>query len=545
MELGSEAVDHRRTRRDLLHLRFIRTAKHNWFSFGMADSSGKELTYGQALVGSLLLGKWMRRHCAPSEKIGLLLPNTVGGALANVATLIAGNIPVNLNYTAGKDAMASAIGQCGIRTILTSKLFLAKAKLEPVDGMIYLEDVLRQFTSTQKIFTAAAAFLLPTRLIESFANREKRGPDSLATVIFSSGSTGTPKGVMLSHHSLISNIEAVAQVFWINKTDRIVGVLPFFHSFGFTHTLWFPLVTGAGAVYHPNPMDAKSIGELIRKYRGTLLLTTPTFCAGYTRKCSAEEFASLRYVLVGAEKLREPIAHAFREKFGLTPLEGYGATEMSPVIAVNVPNHEEPTNRQTGGKPGTVGHPVPGVTVDVVDPDTGERLPAGKEGLLLVKGPNRMLGYLGQPEKTAEVMQNGWYITGDIGCLDDDGFIRITDRLSRFSKIAGEMVPHLKIEEAIQAILGDFACAVTAVPDDQKGERLVVLYTRPDLIPPELWRRLSETDLPKLWIPKRDDLHFVESLPTLGTGKIDLREIRTMATQVAEARQSRRSSADD
>jgi acyl-[acyl-carrier-protein]-phospholipid O-acyltransferase / long-chain-fatty-acid--[acyl-carrier-protein] ligase len=202
---------------------------------------------------------------------------------------------------------------------------------------------------------------------------------------------------------------------------------------------------------------------------------------------------------------------------------------------VNVPNHEEPANLQTGGKPGTVGHPVPGVTVDVRDPDTGERLPAGKEGLLLVKGPNRMLGYLGQPERTAEVMQNGWYITGDIGCLDDDGFIRITDRLSRFSKVAGEMVPHLKIEEAVQAILGDFACAVTAVPDEQKGERLVVLYTRQDLIPPELWRRLSETDLPKLWIPKRDDLHFVESLPTLGTGKIDLRQIRAVALQLTEA----------
>ena len=213
-------------------------------------------------------------------------------------------------------------------------------------------------------------------------------------MIFSSGSTGTPKGVMLSHHNLISNIEAVAQVFWIKRTDRIVGVLPFFHSFGFTHTLWFPLVAGAGSVYHPNPMDAKSIGELVRKYRGTLLLTTPTFCAGYTRKCSAEEFTSLRYVLVGAEKLREPIAVAFREKFGLSPLEGYGATEMSPVIAVNVPDHEEPANRQTGGKPGTVGHPLPGVTVEVVDLDTGERVPAGKEGLLLIKGPNRMLGYL-------------------------------------------------------------------------------------------------------------------------------------------------------
>jgi acyl-[acyl-carrier-protein]-phospholipid O-acyltransferase/long-chain-fatty-acid--[acyl-carrier-protein] ligase len=431
--------------------------------------------------------------------------------------------------------MASAIEQCGIRTILTSKLFLAKAKLEPVEGMIYLEEVLRQFRSMQKVFVAAAAFLSPTRLIELYANPEKRGTDSLATVIFSSGSTGSPNGVMLSHHNLISNIEAVAQVFWIERTDRIVGVLPFFHSFGFTHTLWFPLVTGAGAVYHPNPMDAKSIGALVRKYRGTLLLTTPTFCAGYTRKCSAEDFTSLRYVLVGAEKLRESIAEAFREKFGLSPLEGYGATEMSPVIAVNVPDHEESGNRQTGGKPGTVGHPLPGVTAEVVDLDTGKRLPAGKEGLILVKGPNRMLGYLGQPEKTAEVTQNGWYVTGDIGCLDDEGFIRITDRVSRFSKIAGEMVPHLKIEEAIQQILGDFVCAVTGVPDEQKGERLVAFYTRPDLTPVELWQRLAETDLPKLWLPKRESLLCVEALPMLGTGKLDLRKLKMLAEQAAEA----------
>jgi acyl-[acyl-carrier-protein]-phospholipid O-acyltransferase/long-chain-fatty-acid--[acyl-carrier-protein] ligase len=535
MELGSDAVDYRRTRRDLLHLRFIRAAKRNWFSLAMADSSGKELSHGQALVASWLLGNWIRRHCPQSQKIGLLLPNSVGGALANLATLLAGKIPVNLNYTAGKEAMASAVEQCGIRTLVTSKLFLAKAKIEPTEGMIFLEDVLRQFRQWQKIWTAAAAFLLPTRLIESRANREKLDPGSMATVIFSSGSTGNPKGVMLSHYNVISNIEAVAQVFWIDKTDRIVGVLPFFHSFGFAHTLWFPLVTGAGAVYHPNPMDAKSIGELVRKYRGSLLLTTPTFCSGYTRKCSVEEFASLRYVLVGAEKLREPIAEAFRGKFGLSPLEGYGATEMSPVIAVNVPDYEQDSERQTGAKSGTVGHAVPGVTVRVVDPETGGRLPAGVGGLLLVRGPNRMLGYLGQPERTAEVFRDGWYVTGDIACIDDDGFIRITDRLSRFSKIAGEMVPHLKIEEAIQTILGDFSCVVSSVPDEQKGERLLALYTHPDLTPMELWRRLSETDLPKLWIPKREDIHFVASLPTLGTGKVDLRQIKVMALQMAEA----------
>jgi acyl-[acyl-carrier-protein]-phospholipid O-acyltransferase/long-chain-fatty-acid--[acyl-carrier-protein] ligase len=205
---------------------------------------------------------------------------------------------------------------------------------------------------------------------------------------------------------------------------------------------------------------------------------------------------------------------------------------------VNVPDHEDASNRQTGVKSGTVGHPIPGITVKVVDAETGERLPAGKEGLMLAKGPNRMLGYLGQPEKTAEVIRAGWYVTGDIGCLDDDGFIRITDRLSRFSKIGGEMVPHLRVEETIRQILGDFGCAVTGVPDEQKGERLVALYTRPDLAPGDLWRRLSQTDLPKLWVPKREDFYFVEALPMLGTGKIDLRQVRMMAMQLAERSKS-------
>jgi acyl-[acyl-carrier-protein]-phospholipid O-acyltransferase/long-chain-fatty-acid--[acyl-carrier-protein] ligase len=239
-------------------------------------------------------------------------------------------------------------------------------------------------------------------------------------------------------------------------------------------------------------------------------------------------------VLVGAEKLRENIAEAFHAKFGLRPLEGYGATEMSPVIAVNVPDHEDPANPQTGVKAGTVGHPVPGVAVRVVDADTGERLPAGEAGLLLVKGPNRMIGYLGQPEKTAEVIRDGWYVTGDIGCIDDDGFIRITDRLSRFSKIGGEMVPHLKIEEAMQAILGDSSCVVCGIPDDHKGDRLAALYTRSDLTPTEIWRQLSQTDLPKLWVPKSEDLHFIEAIPTLGSGKTDLRQAKSVIMRLAE-----------
>jgi acyl-[acyl-carrier-protein]-phospholipid O-acyltransferase/long-chain-fatty-acid--[acyl-carrier-protein] ligase len=418
--------------------------------------------------------------------------------------------------------------QCRIRTVVTSKMFLARARIEAMDGMVFLEDILARAGKWAQLRALAAARFAPVALL----TRAGRTPDSLATVIFSSGSTGVPKGVMLSHFNVISNIEAVAQLFWIGGQDRIAGVLPFFHSFGFTLTIWFPLVSGCGVVYHPNPADARGIGELVAKYRATLLLSTPTFCSAYTRKCSREEFASLRFVIVGAEKLREPVAAAFREKFGRELLEGYGCTEMGPVVTANAPNFEAGKETQTGNKPGTVGHPLPGVAAKIVDPVTFEPLAPNCEGLLLVKGSNRMTGYLDQPLRTAEVFCNGWYITGDIALIDDEGFIRITDRLSRFSKIAGEMVPHVKIEEAIGSVAGDCPCAVTAVADDQRGERLVALYAHPDLSPGELWQRLSQTDLPRLWLPKRENLYQVEGLPMLGTGKLDLRGVKTRAQEL-------------
>ena len=240
-------------------------------------------------------------------------------------------------------------------------------------------------------------------------------------------------------------------------------------------------------------------------------------------------------MLVGAEKLREPVATAFREKFGVELLEGYGCTEMAPVVAVNAPNFEAGKDTQMGNKPGTVGHPLPGVAAQVVDPATFAPLGSNQAGLLLVKGSNRMLGYLGEPERTAESLHDGWYITGDIAAIDDEGFIRITDRLSRFSKIAGEMVPHLRIEEAIGEMLGDAPCAVTAVADDRRGERLVALYVHGMDRLTELWQRLSETDLPRLWIPKRENLYRVESLPQLGTGKLDLRGLKMRAEELVAA----------
>jgi acyl-[acyl-carrier-protein]-phospholipid O-acyltransferase / long-chain-fatty-acid--[acyl-carrier-protein] ligase len=490
----------------------------------MADSTGRELTFGRALVGSLLLSRAIRRHVPAGASVGLLLPASVGGALANIAASMAGRVPVNLNFTAGRDAMAAAIGRCGIATVLTSRTFLSKAGIAEMPGMLFLEDVLQKTSALSKVVTLVAARVLPAFLIAR-CYLASADPEALATVIFSSGSTGVPKGVMLTHRNVLANIDAANALFRLGDSDVVLGVLPFFHSFGYTVTLWLPLVVGFSAVYHPNPTDAKTIGEMAAKYGATLLVSTPTFCAAYVRKCQREQFAKLRLAIVGAERLREPIASAFKEKFGVDLIEGYGCTEMAPVVAVNVPDAAG-----TGSRAGTVGRPLPGISVKVVDPETGNGPLVGKEGLLLVTGPNQMRGYLGEPELTRESLRDGWYVTGDIATVDEAGFIRITDRLSRFSKIAGEMVPHMKIEERLQALLEEpHTCVVTAVPDAVKGERLVALYTDPALAAQKVWEQLANSDLPRLWIPKREDLHIVEAIPTLGTGKVDLRAVRQVA----------------
>jgi acyl-[acyl-carrier-protein]-phospholipid O-acyltransferase/long-chain-fatty-acid--[acyl-carrier-protein] ligase len=491
------------------------------------------MTFGRVLVGAMLLARWIQRVRRNESKIGLLLPASVGGALANIGLSLAGKVPVNLNFTAGRESVTTAIDRCGIQTILTSRRFLSKAGIEPLDGMVFLEDVMTGFGAAEKLRMLVTMFLLPAWAINRIYLDAVDG-DTLATVIFSSGSTGIPKGVMLSHRNILANVDSIGQVYDLANDDVLVGVLPFFHSFGFTGTIWLPMLGGFAAVYHPNPMDAKAIGELAERHHATVLISTPTFCSSYIRKCEPNQFSHLRYAIVGAERLREPVAAAFKEKFGVDLLEGYGCTEMAPVVAVNVPDVEDGPERQRGTQPGSVGHPLPGIAAKIVDPASGDGPLFGREGLLLVKGPNRMIGYLGEPEKTAEVVRDGWYVTGDIATIDDAGFVRITDRLSRFSKIAGEMVPHMKIEEQIQALIDPHhTCVVTAVPDDAKGERLVAFFTDPDVAPQDLWERLCRTGLPRLWLPKRDDLRFADAIPTLGTGKVDLRAVRQLAVERA------------
>ncbi len=428
MELSCDAVEHRRTRRDLLHLRFITNAKRRWRQWAMADSTGKTLTYGQSLVGSLLLARWLRRHHPNETMVGLVLPNSVGGATANIGVLLSGKVPVNLNFAAGRDAMANAAAQCELRTILTSRTFLHKAEIAELTGMVDLDTVMSQLNQWQKVMTYLTARITPARLLRWRYTGSEQRPESLATVLFSSGSTGDPKGVMLSHHNMLSNIEGMMQVFDLLRQDRMMGVLPFFHAFGSTATLWFPLITGCSVVYHANPLDSDMIGTMVQRHRATLLLSTPALCERYLRECAVADFESLRYAVVGAARCRPELATAFKAKYGVDILEGYGCTEMGPVVAVNVPDVTLPKRNQVGNKAGTVGHPLPGVATRIVHPDTGAELPSNTEGLLWVKGPSQMMGYWQQPAHTAEVLRDGWYLTGDIAAIDEDGFIRLADR---------------------------------------------------------------------------------------------------------------------
>jgi len=303
-------------------------------------------------------------------------------------------------------------------------------------------------------------------------------------------------------------------------------------------TLWAPLQLGASACYHVDPRQAKEIGELCKKYACTIFVTTPTFLRFCLRRCEPDDFKTLRILMCGAEKLPASLAKEFKEKFGVMPLEGYGCTELSPAAVANVPDWEQHGIKQTGNKPGTIGQPLPGVAARIVDPDTLKDLPPGQEGLLLVYGANVMQGYLGKPELSREVIKDGWYITGDIAKYDEDGFITITDRLSRFSKIGGEMVPHQKVEDQLHEILGttERHFVVTAVPDESKGERLIVLHLPLNgLDTRAIWQQLSSRGLPNLWVPRERDFITVPELPVLGSGKVDLKKVKEIALEKTKA----------
>jgi len=537
-ELGAQAVQSRADRMTPLPWSFIHACKRSKFRRKVADSSGADLTGGGLLARSLILRRLLLRHVLAEEEqyVGLLLPSMAGGLIANMAVTLSRRIAVNLNYTVSSAVIGQCIAQCGIRHVLTSRKFAEKMNFDLDAELVYLEDFKDKVTTTDKLACAAASYLVPAGRLARSLRLHEIASDDVLTIIFTSGSEGAPKGVMLTYANVGTNVEAIEQVIHLRRSDVLVGILPFFHSLGYMVTVWAPAALDIKCAYHYSPLDGKVVGKLCGKHGGTILLSTPTFLRTYLRRCTEEQFATLDAVITGAEKLPPELADAFEKKFGVRPVEGYGATELSPLVSVNIPPSRSHTAFQKDRKEGTVGRPISGVTAKIVDLDTGEDLGAGRSGMLWVTGPNVMRGYLDQPEKTAEVIRDGWYVTGDVAVIDKDGFIQITGRESRFSKIGGEMVPHVRIEAALAELIADdeeagLQAAVTAVPDPKKGERLVVIHTPLDKTPKQLCDGLVQAGLPNLYIPSPDSFHQVDELPILGSGKLDLKGIRKIALE--------------
>jgi len=531
-ELSVDSFELVKERRQGLGHEFVKSARRNWRRLAIADSSERELKYGELLIASLILKNRIYSQTSGTEEyIGILLPTGSASALANLAITLGGRKGVNLNYTAPAASVASAQEQCEIKTVITSRKFLEHLPELPLSqNTLYMEDLMASIGKTEKLVTFLKARFSPIRFL---IDGPRISPDDVATILFSSGSTAEPKGVMLSHHNIQSNIESFRAVINLQRGDVILATLPFFHSFGYTVLFWFPLLSGIKTVCHTNPLEAETIGKMSEKYQASILLTTPSFLLAYTRKIKPEQFARLRYVFTGAEKLQPRIAAMFAKRFNTQPLEGYGATELSPVCAVSLPNVVVDELEETGNREERLGRVLPGMAMKIVHPDTRETLPPGEEGLIHIKGPNVMIGYLKKDELTQSVVREGWYDTGDIGFMDEDGFFAITGRLSRFSKLGGEMISHGAVENALQEALnvGPEALSVVAVPDERKGEKLCVIHTDLQKTSDEIIDLLKTLDIPNLWKPNSKDWIQVESLPLLGTGKLDFRAMKELAHQ--------------
>ena len=544
-ELSARTAIAHTPRRRPVHRQFVRMAARHPFRTCWIDSSAPDgpLNYAKAYVATVCVARLLEPLLAKARLVGVWLPPGRGGAVTNIALAVLGKVAVNLNYTSSVESIRSALRQCGCTHVITARRFTARMKLEvgPEVEVVSLEDLAPKIGRWQKLRALLSVLLLPGWFLEHVVlGLGKHRPDDLATVIFSSGSTGEPKGVMLSHGNVAANAESMIQATSLGPVDRVLGVLPFFHSFGYTVALWAPLQVAASAVYHPDPRQAREIGQLCHEHGCTIYLSTATFLRFCLKKCGPDDFRSVRILMCGAEKMPSSLAEEFERRFGILPLEGYGCTELAPACAANLPDQAFGGLTQVHNKVGTVGPPFPGCAARVVHPETREVLPLGEEGLLEVIGANVMQGYLGKPELTARVLHDGWYVTGDMARIDADGYITLTGRLSRFAKIGGEMVPLEKIEEELHEVLGigERICAVTCVPDEARGERLVVLYLAEHLAPLGLqvraWcQQLGGRGLPNLWIPSERDFFSVPELPVLGSGKVNLLGVKDLALALA------------
>jgi acyl-[acyl-carrier-protein]-phospholipid O-acyltransferase/long-chain-fatty-acid--[acyl-carrier-protein] ligase len=539
-ELGAEAEMKPVRGEKTVHYRYLRRSLQHPFESTFKDADApKELSNFAMLAQSIIISRKLRMVLADrgddGQFVGVLLPNKAVSVAVLLGVMFADRTPAILNYTAGDAVMQSMYDRAKLKTVITSRLFLSRLKKPVRDEMIFLEDLPKLVTKGDKLLTAAQIVFLPHQLLIRVVS-PRYGTDLMhpAALLFSSGSTGMPKGILLSHHNITANIWSFwRQLNWLYGTERILGNLPLFHAFGLMVGLCFPGVTGTKVTLVANPLDGPGVCKAVRDDKVTMLISTPTFLQTYMRCCKPGDFDSLRMMVTGAEKLQKRLADSFRELTGLSIIEGYGCTEMSPIVSLNLPKDFLAVGREAGPE-GSIGVAMPGIAARIVDVDSGKLLEAGKEGLLQLKSASVMLGYLDDPDATAAAMTpDGWYNTNDVASMDRDGYIRITGRLSRFSKIGGEMVPHELIENRLEEFYGiEGKVAVAARPDSRKGEQLVVFYAADcGLDPVDAGNRLRESGLPNLWVPRPDCFFPLEKIPFLGNGKKDLKKLRELAAE--------------
>ncbi|MBO5307232.1 MAG: AMP-binding protein [Lentisphaeria bacterium] len=532
-ELGAEAEMSPQPREVPLHTRFLLWAKLLPCRTIFIDADGGGITNFKLLRKSLELAELLRKQdCGNSGYIGVCLPNSIELVKVLLSILFSDHTPAVLNFTAGEKVAIAAAKRAGVNRIVTSRAFIEKMNWEIIPEMLFLEDI--AVSRFLKFKVLLQTVLLPRHtLARTVSPLSAYNVQREAVLLFSSGSTGVPKAVMLRHRNINSDIFSLWRVLDWRPDDRICGNLPIFHSFGLFMTFAFPIHSGSPVVFAKNPLEAQLIVNAIEKYKITILASTPTFLASYIRKAKPEQFKTLRLTITGAEKLRPQLTEKYRQFTGREIVEAYGCTELSPVVSLNLSNSIFKLGLHAD-HPGSIGTPLPGVHVRVIDQETGLELQENQPGRLQVKGGLVMKGYLNDPEQTAKVLQFGYYDTGDIGMIDEHGYIYITGRASRFSKIGGEMVPHESIEECIARIRNSTErdVAVSGRPDDKRGERLVVFYTADDLDVQELIAAMRAEKLPNLWIPKSDDFVKIDKIPHLGSGKLDLKALKELADKL-------------
>ncbi|MFQ5994315.1 MAG: AMP-binding protein [Acidiferrobacterales bacterium] len=504
----------------LLHHEFVKIAKTKGQKLAFIDrSTNRRISYSRALLGAMILARRIRRY--PDGYIGIMVPNSAGCALSILATLMAGKIPVMINYSTGAEQNARyAQSKCGFKTIITAHALLNKIECATIDGMVFLENIMREIGLLEKLAALIKTHLPTGALLRTL--REGRANDTIV-ILFTSGSEQEPKAVELTHCNIGSNVNAARQVFDFHEDDIVLAVLPLFHVFGLTTNLWLPLILGLTIVTYGNPLEFKTVSRIIVEEKPTILIATPYFLMGYLKQSAAAEFASLRVVVAGADKTPDWLRAAYEEQHGVCVFEGYGATETSPVISVNLPG---------ANRPGSVGKPLPGVQVKIVDINEGQALSRGEEGKILVKGDLVMKGYLGDIEETVLRIEDGWYETGDMGVLDQEGYLWHRGRLKRFIKVGGEMVSLVAVENILQQILpDDVESCVVEVPDSKKGASIAVALTR-DVDQRQTLGALRRR-LPAIALPR----HFVvfEELPKMGSGKIDFRQTAVLVMERLKA----------